>query len=83
MRKIVTDVTYIRYRRKRYYLAAYLDLFNTQVLERELSDTIDHFFVMTIRKITKKNEHGTPSMESFWGKFMDVLRDPFPLLGKG
>ena len=46
MEKIVTDVTYIKYRGKWYYLAAYLDLFNNEVLEWELSDTFDNFLVM-------------------------------------
>ena len=46
MEKIVTDVTYIKYRGKWYYLAAYLDLFNNEVLEWKLSDTFDNFLVM-------------------------------------
>jgi transposase InsO family protein len=46
LEKIVTDVTYIKYRDKWYYLAAYLDLFNNEILEWELSDTFDNFLVM-------------------------------------
>ena len=46
LEKIVTDVTYIKYRSKWYYLAAYLDLFNNEILEWELSDTFDNFLVM-------------------------------------
>ena len=46
LEKIVTDVTYIKYRGKWYYLAAYLDLFNNEILEWELSDTFDNFLVM-------------------------------------
>ena len=44
--KIVTDVTYIKHNRKWYYLAAYLDLFNNEIVEWELSDTFDNFLVM-------------------------------------
>ena len=39
MQKIVTDVTYIKHNGKWYYLAGYLDLFNNEILEWELSDT--------------------------------------------
>lgn len=46
LRKIVTDVTCIHYRGRWFYLAAYLDLFNNEILERELSDTFDNFLVM-------------------------------------
>jgi transposase InsO family protein len=46
MEKIVTDVTYIKYRGKWYYLAGYLDLFNNEIVEWELSDTFDNFLVM-------------------------------------
>ena len=46
MEKVVTDVTYIKYRGKWYYLAAYLDLFNNEILEWEISDTFDNFLVM-------------------------------------
>ncbi len=46
MEKIVTDVTYIKHNRKWYYLAAYLDLFNNEIVEWELSETFDNFLVM-------------------------------------
>ena len=46
MQKIVTDVTYIKHNCKWYYLAGYLDLFNNEILEWELSDTFDNFLVM-------------------------------------
>lgn len=46
MQKIVTDVTYIKYRGKWYYLAAYLDMYNNEILEWELSNTFDNFLVM-------------------------------------
>ena len=46
MKKIVTDVTYIKHKGKWYYLACYLDLFNNEILDWELSDTFDNFLVM-------------------------------------
>ena len=46
MQKIVTDVTYIKHAGKWYYLAGYLDLFNNEIIEWELSDTFDNFLVM-------------------------------------
>ena len=46
MQKIVTDVTYIKFKGKWYYLACYLDLFNNEILDYELSDVFDNFLVM-------------------------------------
>ena len=46
MQKIVTDVTYIKHAGKWYYLAGYLDLFNNEIIEWELSDTFDNSLVM-------------------------------------
>ena len=46
MQKIVTDVTYIKHNGKWYYLAGYMDLFNNEIVEWELSDTFDNFLVM-------------------------------------
>ena len=46
MQKIVTDVTYIKHKGKWHYLACYLDLFNNEILDYELSDTFDNFLVM-------------------------------------
>lgn len=46
MQKIVTDVTYIKHNGKWYYLAGYLDLFNNEIVEWELSDTFDNLLVM-------------------------------------
>ena len=46
MQKIVTDVTYIKHGGKWYYLAGYLDLFNNEIVEWELSNTFDNFLVM-------------------------------------
>ena len=46
LQKIVTDVTYIKHNGKWHYLAGYLDLFNNEIVEWELSDTFDNFLVM-------------------------------------
>ena len=46
MQKIVTDVTYIKHKSKWYYFACYLDLFNNEILDWELSDTFDNYLVM-------------------------------------
>lgn len=46
MQKIVTDVTYIKHHDKWYYLAGYMDLFNNEIVEWELSDKFDNFLVM-------------------------------------
>ena len=55
MLKVVTDVTYIKHRYKWYYLAVYLDLFNNEILDWELSDTFDNFLEMKpARRILKK-----------------------------
>ncbi len=61
MQKIVTDVTYIKHNGKWYYLAGYLDLFNNEIVEWELSDTFDNFLVMRpAERLLKENEHRTP-----------------------
>jgi len=102
----------------RIILAAYLDLFNNEIVEWELNDTFDNFLVMRpverLLKKTERTEHqvllhsdqgvqyssagfcnllqrynaiqsmsraGNPYdnavMESFWGRFKDVLRSHF------
>ena len=118
MQKIVTDVTYLQHKGKWYYFACYLDLFNNEILDWELSDTFDNFLVMKpakrILEKTKSTETpilfhsdqgvqyssagycnllksyniiqsmsraGTPRdnavIESFFGRFKDVLRSHF------
>lgn len=61
MQKVVTDVTYIKFSGKWFYLAAYLDLFNNEILEWELSDTFDNYLVMKpaerLLKRTESSEH--------------------------
>lgn len=118
MQKIVTDVTYIKHKNKWHYLACYLDLYNNEIVDWELSDTFDNFLVMKPAKrllekakstetqilfhsdqgvqyssagycnllksynaIQSMSRAGTPRdnavMESFFGRFKDVLRSHF------
>ena len=61
LQKIVTDVTYIKHHGKWFYLAGYMDLFNNEIVEWELSDTFDNFLVMRpaerLLKKTMSTEH--------------------------
>ena len=57
LKKIVTDVTYIKHHGKWVYLAAYLDLFNNEIVEWELSDTFDNFLIMRpAERLLKKTD---------------------------
>lgn len=118
MQKIVTDVTYIQNKGKWYYFACYLDLFNNEIIDWELSDKFDNYLVMKPAKrilekakstesqilfhsdqgvqyssagycnllksynaIQSMSRAGTPRdnavIESFFGRFKDVLRSDF------
>ncbi len=46
LQKIVTDITYIQNKGKWYYFACYLDLFNNEIIDWELSDKFDNYLVM-------------------------------------
>lgn len=61
MQKVVTDVTYINHKNKWYYLACYLDLFNNEILDWELSDKFDNYLVMKPAKriLEKAKSTGT------------------------
>ena len=57
-KKIVTDVTYIKYHGKWYYFACYLDLYNNEILEWELSTVFDNFLVINpAKRLLKKIKH--------------------------
>ena len=57
LQKVVTDVTYLRFHGQWYYLAAYLDLFNNEILEWELSDSFDNLLVMKpAERVLKRTE---------------------------
>lgn len=57
LQKIATDVTYLRFHGQWYYLAVYLDLFNNEILEWELSDSFNNFLVMKpAERLLKKTE---------------------------
>lgn len=60
MQKVVTDVTYLRFHGSWYYLAAYLDLYNNEILEWELSSTFDNFLVIRpAERLLKRTESTT------------------------
>ena len=61
LQKIVTDVTYIQNKGKWYYFACYLDLFNNEILDWELSDKFDNYLVMKPAKriLEKAKSTGT------------------------
>lgn len=65
MQKIVTDVTYIKHKGKWYYLAAYLDLYNNEILEWELSDRFDNLLVMLPAERLLKRTESTPHQVLF------------------
>jgi len=57
LQKIVTDVTYIKHRGKWFYLACYMDLFNNEIIEWELSDIFDNFLVIRpAKRLLEKTE---------------------------
>lgn len=118
MKKAASDITYIKYCGKWFYLVCYLDLFNNEIVEWQLSDSFDNLLVIQSAKrllekakctgypillhsdqgnqytsagcqallrefnaIQSMSRAGTPRdnavMESFFGRFMDVLRFQF------
>ena len=118
LQKVALDITYIKYRSKWFYLVCYLDLFNNEIVEWQLSDSFDNLFVIQSAKrllekakctgypillhsdqgnqytsagyqallreynaIQSMSRAGTPRdnavMESFFGRFKDVLRFHF------
>ena len=64
MERIVTDVNYIRHKGKWWYLAGYLDLYNNELVEWELSDTFDNFLVMKPAKRLLEKQR-VPNTKSF------------------
>lgn len=46
LQKIVADISYIRYRGKWFYFSCFLDLFNNEVVEWQLSEQLDNFLVI-------------------------------------
>lgn len=118
LEKLVTDVTYIRYKGKWYYLSCFMDLYNNEIVEWELGNVFDNFLVIKPAKrllerakdskhsmlihsdqgiqyasigycsllkkhnvIQSMSRAGTPHdnavMESFFGRFKDVLRSHY------
>ncbi|WP_444323071.1 IS3 family transposase [Phascolarctobacterium faecium] len=118
LEKLVTDITYIKHKGKWNYLACFLDLYNNEIVEWELSSVLDNYLVIKPAKrllekiksteypkllhsdqgiqyssagyrsllkgynvIQSMSRAGTPRdnavMESFFGRFKDVLRIKF------
>ena len=118
LEKVVSDITYIKHKGKWFYLVCYLDLFNNEIVEWELSQSFDNLFVIQSAKrllektkctgypillhsdqgnqytcagyqallreynaVQSMSRAGTPRdnavMESFFGRFKDVLRFQF------
>lgn len=118
LQKIATDITYIRHKKKWYFLVCFLDLFNNEIVEWQLSDNMDALFVVkTAKRLLEKTKRtktpillhsdqgsqytssgycallreynvtqsmsraGTPRdnavIESFFGRFKDILRFQF------
>ena len=65
LEKIVTDVTYIKHKGVWHYLAVYLDLYNNEILDYELSDVFDNFLVMTPAKRILEKAKSTDSQILF------------------
>lgn len=118
LQKIVSDITYIKHKDKWFFLVCYLDLFNNEIVEWQLSKSFDNLFVIqSAKRLLEKakctgypillhsdqgNQYtsagyqallreynatqsmsraGTPRdnavIESFFGRFKDVLRFQF------
>jgi len=118
LQKVVSDITYIKHKGKWCFLVCYLDLFNNEIVEWQLSHSLDNLFVIQSAKrllekakctghpillhsdqgnqytsagyqallrqynaIQSMSRAGTPRdnavMESFFGRFKDVLRFQF------
>lgn len=117
--KIASDITYIKHNGKWYFLVCYLDLFNNEIVEWQLSESFDNLFVIQSAKrllekakctgypillhsdqgnqytsaghqallreynaVQSMSRAGTPRdnavMESFFGRFQDVLCFQYP-----
>lgn len=50
LQKVASDITYIKYRGAWFYLVCYLDLFNNEIVEWQLSDSFDNLFVIRSAK---------------------------------
>lgn len=62
LQKVASDITYIKYRGQWFYLVCFLDLFNNEIVEWELSSSFDNTFVIhsAERLLEKAKCTGTP-----------------------
>lgn len=118
LRKVVSDITYIKHRGRWFYLVCFLDLFNNEIVSWQLSQSFDNTFVVQAARallekakctgspvllhsdqgnqyisagyqallreynaVQSMSRAGTPRdnavIESFFGRFKDVLRFQF------
>ena len=57
LQKIATDITYIKHKKKWYFLVYFLDLFNNEIVEWQLSDNMDALFVVkTAKRLLEKTK---------------------------
>lgn len=57
LQKVASDITYIKYGGKWFFLVCYLDLFNNEIVEWQLSDSLDNFFVIqSAKRLLEKAE---------------------------
>ena len=55
LQKIISDITYIKYKGKWFFLVCYLDLFNNEIVEWQLSDSFYITFVIqSIKRLLEK-----------------------------
>lgn len=56
LEKLVTDITYIKHKGKWNYLACFLDLYNNEIVEWELSSVLDNYLVIKqAKRLLRKN----------------------------
>lgn len=57
LEKLVTDITYIKHKGKWNYLACFLDLYNNEIIEWELSTILDNYLVINpAKRLLEKNK---------------------------
>lgn len=50
LQKVASDITYIKFKGKWFYLVCFIDLFNNEIVEWELSESFDNAFVIRSAK---------------------------------
>jgi len=56
--KIVSDITFIKHRGKWHYFSCFLDLFNNEIIEWQLSDKADnHLVIQPAKRLLEQQRH--------------------------